>query len=135
MIIKRKIQLHEVDSAGLLFFANLFTLAHSCYEEIMESYGTPITKIIENKSYSLPIIHAEADYKLPIRHGDSLEISVQVDMIGNSSFTLLTKFIVNDNRETVAAQVRTVHVAINHEPIPLPAEIIELLHKISPENF
>ena len=101
----------------------------------MESYGTPITKIIENKSYSLPIIHAEADYKLPIRHGDSLEISVQVDMIGNSSFTLLTKFIVNDNRETVAAQVRTVHVAINHEPIPLPAEIIELLHKISPENF
>ena len=71
----------------------------------------------------LPIVHAEADYRLPMRYGDRLEAVMTVSRIGAGSYTLRCRFEMPDGG--VAAEVRTVHAALSPGagPCPLPATL------------
>jgi len=73
---KTTVRLHHTDAAGVLFFAQLFSIAHDCYEELINSC-IPIAEIIQSKPFALPIIHAEADYFLPIGVSEKIEIKLQ----------------------------------------------------------
>ena len=129
-----KIKLHETDAAGLIFFSNQFKLMHDAYESLLETLGFGFSELIRNKPYFLPIVHAEADYKLPLFVGDVIEIQVVVESLGTTSFTFAYK-VLNAKSQLVGTG-RTVHVTINkdtHEKVPLPHEmrlkITDLYHK------
>ncbi len=114
------VRMHHTDAAGILFFANLFTLAHDCYEEFLGDLS--IAEILQNQSFIIPIVHAEADYKIPIGVSEKIEITVSCEQVGKSSFTLSYEFI-NDDKE-LAATVKTVHTVVSKEsckPVEIPA--------------
>lgn len=115
------IQLHHTDAAGVVFFGHLFVLAHDAYQAYMESIGCGLRGILEHGDYHLPIVHAEADFKAPLQVGDVVNIHVQVERLGESSFTL--GYEVQNDAGLTAATVRTVHVALDPRRgagIPLP---------------
>ncbi|MFH1688405.1 MAG: thioesterase family protein [bacterium] len=121
---KTNIKLHDTDAAGITFFVNHFRIAHTAYEAFMKSIGVGLDFIIRDADYYVLIAHAEADYKRPLFHGDSLTITLKAESIGNSSFVLGYEF--NDGRERLAATLRTVHVAIDKksgEKMPLPEKL------------
>jgi len=60
------IRLHHTDAAGVVFFASLFTLAHECYEAFLDNVS-PLGKLLTDGDVLIPIVHAEADFKLPLR--------------------------------------------------------------------
>ncbi len=119
-----KIKLHDTDAAGLLFFSHQFEIIHDAYEALLESMGLGFAELIRNKAYFLPIVHAESDYKLPLFVGDTIEIQVTVENIGETSFTFAYKLL-NSKGELVGT-ARTVHVTIDkstHQKIFLPKEM------------
>ena len=59
------IRLHQTDAAGVVFFSNLFVIAHDAYESFLESH-LPLNAILSDGVYIIPIVHAEADYLLPL---------------------------------------------------------------------
>lgn len=122
------IKMHETDAAGVLFFANQFKLVHDAYEAFLESKGITIKDLLANTTFLLPIVHAETDFKAPLRVGDRVVVRLKVKKTGNSSFTLAHE-IYKDGTELSGAG-ETVHVCIDKHTgakIPLPAELPEAI--------
>ncbi len=129
-----RVRLHEVDGAGLLFFGQLFTLAHNCYEELLLAAALPLQEIVEQGEFSIPLVHAEADYHHPIHQGELLRLTIHVSKIGEHSFTLKTLVESTDKHggSILRGVVTTVHVTISSatgESIPLPDPLREILHR------
>ena len=127
---KTTIKLHETDAAGLLFFSQQFKLIHDAYEELLESRGIGFSVMLKKKSYFLPIVHAESDYKKPLFVGDRLTIEVAVSHVGKTSFTFSYRLLKN---KIVVGTAKTVHVTISKktgQKIPLPPEMRKALTKV-----
>lgn len=119
-----KVALHDTDAAGVLFFSHLFRHAHDAYEAFMDEIGCPLEELLVRRDYLLPLVHAEADYLQPIRHGNLVSVRLSLLRIGRSSFSLGYEFIGRDGQ--TLAKAATAHVAINadnHSKIPLPAAL------------
>ena len=67
------IRLHLTDAAGVAYFANLFVLAHECYESFLEQ-DESLGSIIEQKEFIIPIVHAQADYRMPLKLSEKVVI-------------------------------------------------------------
>lgn len=126
------VRLHHTDAAGLLFFAEQFRLVHDALESFMESIGYPLAPLIRKSEFLLPIVHAEADYLMPLLTGDRLEIQLKAEKIGDSSFTLGYSLL--RSRTELVGTVKTVHVMINRksgESITILPELRRQLEAIS----
>lgn len=118
------IRLHDTDAAGVLFFAHLLRYAHDAYEAFMEQAGFSLAELIDGAGPHLPLVHAEADFPAPLRHGERVRVRLRLARLGGSSFTLEYEFLGSEGG--IRARARTVHVAIapgGGGPVPLPAAL------------
>jgi 1,4-dihydroxy-2-naphthoyl-CoA hydrolase len=119
-----RVALHDTDAAGVLFFAHLFRHAHDAYEAWMARLGFPLDAMIRGGDLALPLVHAEADYRRSMRHGDQVSVTLGVAELGAGSFTIDYRFHVDSGK--LAATARTVHVCIQPGeagPRPLPESL------------
>lgn len=114
------VRLHDTDAAGLLFFGHLFRHAHDAYESFMTVIGFPLERLIRDGQTRLPLAHAEADYRLPLRHGDPVRVWLRVATLRRRSFAIDYRFI--NAGDEVAATARTVHVLVGSARLD-PGEI------------
>jgi 1,4-dihydroxy-2-naphthoyl-CoA hydrolase len=141
---QHRVRLHETDGAGILFYGQIFTLAHNAYEEMLAAAGISLRQILEEQIFAIPLAHAAADYLQPIELEEPLTLSVTVEQIGSRSFILKTSVegVTTDGEghdETqLKAEVTTVHITTSlpeGEAIPLPAPIQAALSgKSSPKK-
>ena len=127
-----QIRLHDTDGAGILFFANQFVIVHDAYEKLLEKLGFSFATMLTKRSYFLPIVHAESDYKAPLFVGDHLIITVTVGHIGHTSFSF--EYVIRNRKKMIVGTAKTVHVTINkktRKKIPLPKEIRRGLERFS----
>jgi acyl-CoA thioester hydrolase/1,4-dihydroxy-2-naphthoyl-CoA hydrolase len=106
----QKIFFYDADPAGIIFYANLFKIAHAAYEEFMGHLKLDRNYFFD-KDFVLPIVHTEGDFLKPIKVGDELKVEIWVSQIKKSSFELNYKFSQMNNH--VAAKVKTVHVCVS----------------------
>ena len=124
---KRVIEFSMCDNAGVLFFSRVFELFHSAYEEFI------ITSDLENdyfnsKEFAIPLINIEADFNLPIKLHDIVNLVIEATGIKNSSFELTTHLI--DDDEITKAIVKSVHIFVgkkNFSKREIPTDFRELL--------
>jgi 1,4-dihydroxy-2-naphthoyl-CoA hydrolase len=125
-----RVALHDTDAAGVLFFAHLFRHAHDAYEGFMTAIGWPLDAMIRDRELALPLVHAEADYRRPISHGQQVQIAVTVADIADGRFSIDYRF--TDTSGAVLASARTVHAAVDphrSRPIPLPPGLAAALRR------
>jgi len=116
--------LHEVDAAGIAFFAHAFRHAHDAYEAFMEELGLSLRALLGEGQYRLPLVHCEADFLAPIRHGDQVRVELRVAALGDRSFTLGYRFTTPNGEPLVRALTR--HVLVGSESgraVVLPGEM------------
>jgi 1,4-dihydroxy-2-naphthoyl-CoA hydrolase len=125
-----RVALHDTDAAGVLFFAHLFRHAHDAYEGFMTAIGWPLDAMIRDRELALPLVHAKADYRRPISHGQQVQIAVTVADIADGRFSIDYRF--TDTSGAVLASARTVHAAVDphrSRPIPLPPGLAAALRR------
>jgi 1,4-dihydroxy-2-naphthoyl-CoA hydrolase len=105
------IGMSSVDAAGVLFYPELFRHAHDAYEGLMAQIGIALDGILADGRYAVPIVHAEADYKRPLKHGATVAVAVQITKLGESSFVVDYDF--RDASGGSCATTQTVHVVID----------------------
>ena len=123
-----RVALHDIDAAGVLFYGHLFRHAHDAYEAFMASIGFPLVEIIRAGDPLLPLVHAEADYLLPLRHGEAIQVELGVVRLGDAAFTLGYRF--RDDQGQLRAWARTVHVRLSPDRVasaPLPPALVAAL--------
>ncbi len=103
------VRLHDVDHAGVMFFARLFVHAHDAYEAFMAHLGLDLCALVRTGE-RLPIVHASADYFQPLRHGEQITVALEIEVLGETSFTVAYVF---HNAAGMLAKVRTVHVHLD----------------------
>jgi len=126
-----KIKLHQTDAAGLLFFSHQFEIMHDAYESLLEKIGFGFAELILHKDFFLPIVHAEADYKLPLFVADVIEVQVTVEKVGTTSFTFAYKLL--NAKGALVGTGRTVHVTMDkksQKKITLPAQMREKIEQL-----
>ncbi len=105
------VRLHDTDAAGRLFFAHLFRHAHDAFEAFMDALELPVDTLIRSGQLLLPITHAQADYHLPLRHGDRVLVQVSVADLRRRSFAIQYAF--RTSQGELAATALTVHCQVN----------------------
>ena len=115
------VRFQDVDAGGVLFFGRIFDYCHQAYEEFVATSGVDPARYFAGAEYLVPIAHAEADYRTPIRHGERVTISIDVSRVGRASFGL--RYRVTGPAEDLRVSVTTIHAFVDRatmKPIPIP---------------
>lgn len=127
---KSTVRMGDTDAAGIIYFANQLRIAHEGFEHFLDTVGLGVGHMLASTDYRFPIVHAEADYKSPLRVGDPLTICMTADRIGHSSSSLL--FRIYDRHDKEVGTVKIVHVAVDKttwKKRALPVELKDALEK------
>ncbi len=125
------IRMHHTDAAGLVFYAQVFVLAHECYESFLEKQGLSLASMIAEGDYIAPIVHAKADLKAAMRMSDRITIEMELARTGKSSYELACKF--TNEQGKITANTTTIHAVIEKntsQPIRIPQEFEKVLKQI-----
>ena len=99
----------DADPAGILFYANIYRLAHLAYEEMIKSWGIA-ENVFFSPDFAMPITHSEADYLRPISAHEELTVNINSTKLKKRSFELSYFFYSNGE---LKAKVKTVHVFVD----------------------
>jgi 1,4-dihydroxy-2-naphthoyl-CoA hydrolase len=99
------IRIHDVDAAGIVFFARYLSLFHDVFESFLAGIGHSISTAINEGNYIIPIKRCEAEYHRPMFHGETITGKLSLSELRGSSFTTVTRLIGPDqvNRATITA--------------------------------
>jgi len=129
--IETVVRMSQVDPAGTIYFARVPELAYSAYEAFLDHMGWSLGENLAGLECLTPVVQCTTEYKKPIRLSDRLQITVDAERIGKTSFTLLFTLVGLESQ--VRAVVRVVQVTVNRktfEPMPLPTMVREGLEKL-----
>lgn len=94
--------------------------------KMLQDRGLNYTSIIDNWGVQYMTVRTEIDYRHPLHLGDDVEVSTQIERVGNTSVTLGQKVAKVGHTEP-AAQARVVIVftdASSGRPTPVPGEFL-----------
>lgn len=115
------VRFQDIDAAGIAFYGRVFDYFHDAYVACLAQRGAPLHEALATRSWSAPLVHAEADYKLPLRFGGEYRIEIAQATLSNRSYTLRYRITGADGR--LHAEGATVHVCIDldsGQPRPIP---------------
>jgi 1,4-dihydroxy-2-naphthoyl-CoA hydrolase len=105
---KYKVPFADTDAGGIVFFANYFKIAHFTYEKFFENLNFERNYFLDDE-YIIPIVNSSADFKSPVKFGETVICRVYVEKVGNTSFTLKYDLLVDNE---IVAEVKTSHVLV-----------------------
>jgi len=82
-----KVRFGDEDHAGIVYYPRFFDFFHRVMEDFFGDAGYPYQKVLDEDHAGWPSVHAEADFKSPLRFGDVLDVDLDVERIGRSSVT------------------------------------------------
>jgi YbgC/YbaW family acyl-CoA thioester hydrolase len=115
------IRFADADPAGVVFYPRLIERAHDAVENMIRHSALGHAAWFGSARIAVPLRHAEAGFFRPMRPGESFTARAAVEKIGETSVTFAVEFTGADGAS--AAQVRTVHVAVDKatgHPMALP---------------
>ena len=87
-MVRMAVRFGEVDAAGIVYYPNFFDYYHRAFEDFFGTCaGIPYDRLLNDERVGFPAVHVEADFKLPLRHGEVIDVEMTIQRIGTSSFT------------------------------------------------
>ncbi|AUX22227.1 thioesterase [Sorangium cellulosum] len=120
---RRSVRFQDVDAAGIVFYPRVLEYFSDAYMTALKERGVDLPGLIAGGGVKLPLVHAEADYLLPLRFGDAVEVEVLAPKLGDTSFTVGYRVTAAGG---IAAIGQTVHVCIDgarFTPRPIPDDL------------
>ena len=104
------LRFHEADPAGIMFFGNVYKLAHNAYEEFLVHLGFELKHWFHNPDWGVPVRQSSCEYFAPLVASRTFGIRVLIEKIGTTSFTLTYDFVADGK---TYCQARLVHTFID----------------------
>ncbi len=137
----RRVEFSETDMAGIVHFSNFFRYMETAEHGFYRSMGFSVILRNYDPPLGFPRVHAECDYKKPLRFEDQLEIHLIVSTKRPKVLTYLFRFnkVEGELRTEVARGSLTV-VCVAHSSaggmasVNMPADIFERI-QIAPSEL
>mgnify|MGYP003886230833 CR=1 FL=1 len=78
----------DCDPVGILYYPRFFDWFHRAMEAWYGHLGLPYQHLLQERLVGFPSVHAEADYRTPVRFGDTVEVRLTVLEFGRSTIAL-----------------------------------------------
>ncbi|MDI9404125.1 MAG: hotdog domain-containing protein [Limnohabitans sp.] len=104
------VRLPHSDAAGVIFYPRIFEMEQELFERWLELGGFHLKDMLEGRFPPTPVVHCEANYRMPIRVGDRVTAKISAVEIGRSGFALAWRFSLG---ATQAITLRVKRVAID----------------------
>lgn len=76
--VRRRVEFCETDMAGIVHYANFFRYMETAEHAFYRSLGHSVVMPDRNPPVGFPRVHAECDYKRPLKFEDEVEIHLLV---------------------------------------------------------
>ncbi len=129
------VKYHQADPAGIMFFAQVFTIAHDAYEGFIQACGFSWKEWFLDNKYLVPIRHTESDYLRPFRAGETYQIDVSVIEFSSSSFKIQYSFLQGLHKHAVVKMVHTCIDPKTFQKVQLPENVKTKLQTFYQENI
>jgi acyl-CoA thioesterase FadM len=134
MIFEHRLRVlfQHCDPAGIAFFGRLFEYSHEAFEELLRARGTPLDEVIRSGA-GAPLVHAEADFFRPLRHGMLVRVQLYRGKLSERSLRL--DALLCDEAGALCARVAQVHAGLDLRSgrgAPLPRALAEALESLDP---
>ncbi len=131
-VCDRRLLIHDIDAAGIAFTGRLVTIAIEVLEQGLGLAGIEVAAVLREGRWAAPLVHLEADFKRPLRHGDVVGCDLVCETIGERSYTCRIDLRPAGAVEP-AASVRIVSAVIDarsFSAVPVPAELRAALERL-----
>ena len=132
----RRVDFPMVDIAKIVYYPQFWDLAHRFYEESWKfSCGMHYNEVLSEHQIGFPLVHSEADFLHPLAYGDTVECTITVPRVGNTSISWRYEFHNQDGTLCWTADQVTVCVDMSDvkRKIPVPDWMREGLVKMAPK--
>ena len=77
----------DVDHAGIVYYPRFFHYFHLAFEELFRQRigGRAYVDLLDKDRVGFPAVRAEAEYRAPLKFGDTAEIELTVERLGKTS--------------------------------------------------
>ena len=137
----RRVEFSDTDMAGLMHFSNFFRFMETAEHGFYRSLGFSVIMAETDPRLGWPRVHAECDYKRPLRFEDIVEIQLLVKEKGTKSITYVFRFWkLNEEPKIEVARGLLTIVCVAHQPggkmgsVPIP-EIAEKIERAPASAF
>ena len=120
------IRFFEVDQQRVVYHMWYLAYFEDARNAMFTHHGMSLREL-NNRGHDVQIVHYSLDWVGPVRWGDDLTVSVQVDSLGTSSFTLRYEAAGADGKAVTASAV---YVAVRRDlpgTVPIPPDLLTAL--------
>ena len=131
--IVRRVEFSETDMAGIVHYSNFFRYMEAAEHAFFRSIGFSVVTRNVDPPVGWPRVHAECDYRRPIRFEDEIEIRMYVTKKKSKSLTYGFWFRKIDGEESIdVARGSLTVVCVTHKNGRMKAAMIpkEISRKI-----
>lgn len=113
----RKVFYYETDKMGIVHHANYIRMLEEARIHLLENLGLPYDSL-EEMGLMIPVLHAECQYKIPLRFGDAFQIEMEItEMTGVRMSIVYTLY--GEDGTTVHATGTTKHAFVDDKLRPI----------------
>jgi 4-hydroxybenzoyl-CoA thioesterase len=120
------VRFDDVDYAQIVYFPRLFGYCHWVFEDFFaQEAGISYAELLSVRRVGFPTVHAEADFKAPLRFGDPVLVRMETVKLGTRSVTNRYQLRHRD-RGQLCAEVELVTVAMSldeYRSLEMPEDI------------
>jgi len=119
-----KIRFGHCDPAGIVYTPRFFDIFNVAIEEWYgERLGISYYELIGPRRTGLGYVNAHGDFFQPVRMGETLDVAVDLERVGNASFALTLHAFLGDN-EALRGRFTVVTTDLNqHRSKPIPDDL------------
>ena len=139
--ITRRVEFSETDMAGIMHYSNFFRFMETAEHGFYRSLGFSVVLSEHNPPLGFPRVHAECDFKRPLRFEQLVEVHLLVQQKKSKSITYSFRFrnvSVSPTEEAARGLVTIVCVALNPDgkmsAVPIPREIADKID-VAPQEL
>jgi len=112
----RRVEFSETDMEGIMHFSNFFRFMETAEGGFFRSLGLSVVLARKGLAVGLPRVHAECEYRSPLRFEDEVLIHLLVEKKGKRSLTYQFRFYrLNRAAPQLAARGRLTAVCVKRE--------------------
>lgn len=129
--LRSRIRFVDTDFSTCIHYSALFRHFEIAETEFLRSLGVGYAYWFE-RGFSLPRVHVEADYLVPLRFEDEIDVEVRIERIGDSSITFGFRVIeIAGGKEAARGRIVGVCIDVNSgKSTPIPPAIREALEQV-----
>ncbi|WP_417606608.1 tol-pal system-associated acyl-CoA thioesterase [Primorskyibacter flagellatus] len=117
----------DTDLAGIVYYANYLKFIERARTEWVRGLGIDQSRLKEAEGIVFAVRRVEADYLMPARFDDALEVETTVEQVTGARI-VLKQDVLRDGERLFSAIVTLVALQESGQPARLPANIRLILH-------